>query len=161
MNLILIRHAHAQPSSGEEAPDADRPLSDKGREQCAALARALQRAQVTIGCIVTSPLLRARQTTEELLKHWPAPTPEVHTCEALAPDGRQKKLNRFLRSLSAAPVALVGHMPDLGRYAGWLIGSKKVGIVLAKAGAAYIECTTGPSRGAGSLSWLVTPDWYS
>jgi phosphohistidine phosphatase len=160
MNLILIRHAHAQPQTAGEETDADRPLSDRGREQCAALAKALLRIGVQIGCIVSSPLLRARQTADGLLANWPTPHPEIHECPALGPEGKPKKLTRFLCGLNVAPIVLVGHMPDLGRYAGWLIGSKKAGVVLAKAGAAYIDCTTSPARGAGSLSWLVTPEWY-
>ena len=109
--------------------------------------------------LVTSPLLRARQTAEEVLEHLSSPTPELHTCDHLAPGGKRRKLTRFLRGLGAQSVAIVGHMPDLGLYASWLIGSKKVQIDLAKAGAACIHFEDKPDKAEGVLTWLVTPQW--
>jgi phosphohistidine phosphatase SixA len=53
----------------------------------------------------------------------------------------------------------VGHQPDLSEYAAWLIGDKKAQVNLAKAGAAFIECEAGPSKGGGVLTWLITPAW--
>ena len=162
MNFCLIRHADAQPvdpASGLD--DADRALTEKGLQQCRGLAAALQRAGVQLGKVVTSPYLRARQTAEELLKHWQGEAPEVLVCEALAPGGKDKKLSRFLRGLESDTVTLVGHMPDLAAYAGWLIGSKKTQLNLAKAGAAFIASDTGPNKGAGALTWLITPAWWA
>jgi len=160
MNFCLIRHGDAQPvdvTSGLD--DADRPLTEKGFQQCRDLAAALRRAGVELGKVVTSPYLRARQTADELLKHWQEPAPELVVCEALAPGGKDKKLSRFLRGLESDSVTLVGHMPDLAAYAAWLVGSKKTQLNLAKAGAAFIESDTGPNKGAGVLTWLITPAW--
>ncbi len=50
-------------------------------------------------------------------------------------------------------------MPDLSLYAGWLIGCKKVEIELAKAGVACIHFDDEADKGAGVLTWLVTPQW--
>ncbi len=161
MNFLLIRHADALPvEEAGDVSDADRPLTDKGLTQCSALAAMLKRGGVTLGKVVSSPYLRARQTAEELLKHWTEPKPELEFCNHLACGGKEKKLSRFLRSLETEVVTLVGHMPDLAVYAGWLIGTKKAQISLAKAGAAFIESDTGPNKGAGTLSWLLTPEWY-
>src|SRR5437016_3074395 len=100
MNFLLVRHADAQPLEGTaDMTDTERPLTDKGIRQCQTLAEALQRAGVSLGQVVTSPLLRAKQTIEEVLRHWPEPKPEVHICDFLAPDGKEKKLSRFLRGL--------------------------------------------------------------
>jgi phosphohistidine phosphatase SixA len=57
-------------------------------------------------------------------------------------------------------MALVGHQPDLGFYAGWLIGSKSAQVDLAKAGVARITCDDKPGKGRGMLIWLVTPEWF-
>jgi phosphohistidine phosphatase len=160
MDLYIIRHAEAQPL-GEDGieDDADRPLTEAGHAQCGPLAAALQRQGVHVERIVTSPLLRARQTAEGLLKNLAPPTPELHTCDHLAPDGKRRKLTRFLVGLSAQSVAIVGHMPDLGIYAGWLIGSKLAHIEIAKAGVAFIRFKNEPDKNAGELHWLVSPDW--
>ena len=43
MNLYLIRHAEAADlEPGDERDDSERPLTDAGKAQCAALAAALQ-----------------------------------------------------------------------------------------------------------------------
>ena len=126
MNLYLIRHAEAaRLEAGDDRDDSERPLTEAGKTQSAALAAALLARGVTLNHVVSSPLLRARQTMEAMLEHWPAPAPEQLTCNALAPGGRAKKITRFLLGLSGENVALVGHMPDLAHYAGWLVGAKK------------------------------------
>ena len=161
MDIYLIRHADARPlGEGGITQDEDRPLSDEGIAQAAALARALQRHGVQLSRALTSPLLRARQTAEGMLGAWPAPAPELEACECLAPGARPKELARFLRRSGGDHVALVGHQPDLGRFAAWLVGSKNAQIDLAKAGVAYVTCDDQPRKRTGTLVWLVTPDWY-
>ncbi len=51
-------------------------------------------------------------------------------------------------------------MPDLGLYAGWLIGSSKTQLDLAKSGVACIHFEDEPGKGAGALTWMLTPQWY-
>ena len=162
MNLYLIRHAQtADLAPDDTRDDAERPLTDAGKGQCAALATALHSRNVALDQVVSSPLLRARQTVEGMLEHWPAPAPEQLTCNALAPGGRAKKITRFLLGLNGENVALVGHAPDLAEYAGWLIGAKKAQMEFAKAGVAFIRFDGSPEKGEGALVWIVTPEWYA
>jgi phosphohistidine phosphatase len=161
MDLYLIRHAEAVPREDVNGvADEDRPLTDAGRDQCRALAAALQAHHITFQKVVTSPLVRSRQTAEALIEHGPAPKPELLECDVLAPGGRSKKITRCLLGLEGDAIAVVGHMPDLGEYLGWLIGEKKVSVTLAKAGVARIRFDGAPDKGAGELAWLVTPLWY-
>ncbi|HZV05508.1 MAG TPA: phosphohistidine phosphatase SixA [Gemmataceae bacterium] len=161
MDLYVIRHADAQPL-GEDGiqNDADRPLTKQGLTQCGSLAETLERQGVHLDCIITSPLLRARQTAEGLLEHLAPRKPQLHICDQLAPGGKRKKLTRFLCSFDSPSVAIVGHMPDLGVYLGWLIGSSKAQIDLAKAGVACINFEDELDKGAGALTWMVSPQWY-
>jgi phosphohistidine phosphatase len=161
MELYLIRHAEAQPLSSSDAKDdADRPLTDAGHAQAQALAAALQKHSVHLDQVVSSPLLRARQTADDLIQAWKTPLPELLLCEALEPEmAKARKVTKFLLKLSANSVALVGHMPCLGEYAAWVLGSKKVEIALAKSGVARIDCEGVPDKGAGTLAWLITPEW--
>jgi phosphohistidine phosphatase len=162
MELYLIRHADAQPLGEAGIPnDAERPLTLAGRAQCPPLAAALQGRGVHLQRVVTSPLVRARQTAEGFLEHWAKPVPELQVCDALAPGGKRRRLTRFLRDLGVDTVALVGHMPDLAEYAAWLIGSRKAQVDLAKAGVARIVCQGTPDKGEGVLTWLITPEWYA
>jgi len=159
MNICLIRHGEAEPAGKEGIEDAERSLTDRGRAQCRLLAEALSRRGIALGKVAVSPLVRAHQTAEELLSRWPGPRPELHVCQALKPDGKLRKLSRFVRALESNTVTVIGHMPDLARYAGWLLGYRKLPLALAKGGAAWITCDPGPSKGAGALIWMVTPEW--
>ena len=161
MDLYLIRHAEAGDRETWEGDDAERPLTAEGEEQARQLAAGLQRRGVALDAVVTSPLVRAQQTATGLLASWDGPPPELHTTPALAPGGKPRKLMRFLEKLNLTAVGLVGHMPDLGELAGWLIGSRKAQIDLAKAGVALIRCPAGPGKGAGQLVWMITPEWLT
>lgn len=161
MDLYLIRHADAL-ALGERGitHDEDRPLSERGETQARVLGAGLRRRGIGLDKIVTSPLLRARQTAEEILRVWSPPLPEIHVSPELAPEGRRRKLARFLEGLGADSVALVGHQPDLGELTAWLIGSRKAHVDFAKAGVAQVACPDGPGKGLGTLLLLLTPDWF-
>lgn len=160
MDLYVIRHADAL-ALGERniTQDADRPLSGKGEKQATALARGLQGHGVKLDLVLTSPLLRARQTAEGMLRHWSSPAPELKTCAELAPGVKPRALARVLNNLREESVALVGHQPDLSAWTAWLIGSKKAQVDFAKAGTAHIACGGEVRKGAGMLVWLITPAW--
>jgi phosphohistidine phosphatase len=160
--LYLIRHADAL-ALGERGitEDAARPLSDKGEEQAKSAARALERHGIELDLLLTSPLVRARQTADILLKTWGKPNLALETCEELEPSTRPRKLARFLLKQEAERIGLVGHMPHLGEVAAWLIGSKKAQLDIAKAGVVYLSCSDAPEKGTAVLQWLVTPKWYT
>lgn len=65
MELFLVRHAIAVPSS-DERPDAERPLTDDGRRRFSQVARGLDRLGVRLDRVVHSPWTRAVQTAELL-----------------------------------------------------------------------------------------------
>ena len=64
MRLYLVRHAEAAP--GE--PDELRPLTEGGRGQARALGKRLVSEDAAPAVILTSPLLRARETGDELAR---------------------------------------------------------------------------------------------
>jgi phosphohistidine phosphatase len=161
VDLYIIRHAEAVPrGTADVNADADRALTEHGHAQTRALSAALRQHGVRLDVVLTSPLLRARQTAEGLLEEWPEPRPELHQCDELAPEVKPAKLARVLRKLRKESIALVGHMPDLAADVAWLIGSKKAQVDLAKAGVARILCAEAPDKGTGTLVWLVSPAWF-
>ena len=161
MNLYLIRHADALAlGEGGISEDGARPLSDKGESQAVLIGKTLQKKGIALDKLVTSPLVRARQTSDLILKNLQGQPPEVHVSEELAPDAKSRKLAKFLRKLGGMEVALVGHLPHIAYWAGWLLGAKKTHIEIAKAGIAHITCGDGPRKGVGILQWLVTPAWF-
>ena len=161
VELYLIRHADAL-ALGERGitNDQDRPLSEKGETQAEAVAKALKAKGIVLDRLYTSPLVRARQTGENILRVWSRPELALETCDELMPDSKHRKLSKFLLKSGGEKIGLVGHMPHLGEYAAWLLGAKDAQIDLAKAGVALIQCGELPAKGLGELQWLVTPEWY-
>jgi len=161
MDVYLIRHAEAV-ALGEQgiAEDADRPLTEKGEKQARDVAKGLQAKGIRIDTLLTSPLVRAKQTAEILVKNWDGKAPEIVFCDELIPDVRPKKLAKRLRQIAAERVGLIGHNPQLRYFGSWLIGSKRAQLNLTKAGVAYIQVEDLPARGMGTLEWLVPPKWF-
>jgi phosphohistidine phosphatase len=159
VNLYLLRHSTAL-DLGEHGiqTDEERPLSEEGIQRVASLADALKRRGISFDHVLTSPLRRSVQTAEELVRLLGSSAP-VTVCESLAPGGTSKKLAKLLLAVEGGDVVLVGHEPDLGRHAAWLIGSKKAQLEFAKCGLACIRCDGAARKGTGTLAWLVTPKW--
>jgi phosphohistidine phosphatase len=60
--LWLLRHGEAEPH--DAAPDKQRALTERGREQSRAAGRALNALEVEVHLCFTSPKVRARETAE-------------------------------------------------------------------------------------------------
>ena len=161
MNLYLIRHADAGDPLAWDGDDEDRPITDLGRRQAKALAEAMRKVGEALRWVVASPLVRAKQTAEELLGVWTPATRDPALSDLLSPGRlRKKKLSRYIASLEAPALAIVGHQPDISVYLGWLLGTDGDAVPLAKGGAACVELPFGPTKGGGELLWAVAPEWY-
>jgi phosphohistidine phosphatase len=114
MLVFLVRHAHAV--SGD--PDELRQLSERGREEARGLAGALAEHATPPRVVVTSPLLRARQTADEIAR---ATGAQLRVEERLAPGATADLLRAALEGLDG-PVAAVGHQPDCSEIAIELTG---------------------------------------
>src|SRR5262249_55485926 len=155
------RHAEAASRSDPNYADEDRPLTDEGRDQAKQLAKALVARGVQFNAVISSPLIRARQTAEEMLQNMPGPLAELEFCRHLAPGGTARKLLRFVIGTSSESVALIGHEPDLSSFAGRMIGCRKAQIDLAKAGVVLVRFDGAPEKSQGVLAWLLTPEWLN
>jgi phosphohistidine phosphatase len=107
VRLFLVRHAHSDPGD----PDELRPLSARGREQARELAERL--VAVEPGLIVTSPLLRARETAAAIAS---ATGAELKVDERLAPGAGADELLAVVEGAAGA-VVTVGHQPDCSEIA--------------------------------------------
>jgi phosphohistidine phosphatase len=114
VRVYLCRHAQAAP--GE--PDAARELTAEGVEQSRALGDRLAGLPEPPRLVLTSPLIRARQTGTEIAA---AVGVAARVEEALAPGASAESLAEALSGL-AGPVATVGHQPDCSEIALALTG---------------------------------------
>jgi phosphohistidine phosphatase len=102
--VYLCRHAAAAPGD----PDELRPLTPEGADQARRLGERLAAAAPPPAVIVSSPLVRARQTAEVIAGMTGA---ELLTDERLAPGATVDGLRALVAGIEG-PVATVGHQPD-------------------------------------------------
>lgn len=114
MKLWLLRHGEAEPSRGR---DADRQLTVYGRQQVQAIARHLQ--EQTLDQILSSPYIRARQTTEVLLEALGLDQSPL-LAPWLVPDEPVQAAVRQLDGLHGGTILLVTHQPLVGLLGSWL-----------------------------------------
>jgi phosphohistidine phosphatase SixA len=115
MHVFLVRHAHSDPGD----PDELRPLSARGRGEARALAERLAGHSTPPRVVISSPLLRARETAEAISE---ATSAELRVDERLAPGATLELLRGSLEG-AGEPVAIVGHQPDCSEIAIALTGS--------------------------------------
>lgn len=147
MKLYLFRHGKADWPNWDR-PDDERPLTEEGKKEVAAVAKFLARLEIS-PAIMTSPLPRASQTAEIAGKYLKV---KVVTEPLLGPGFDAAKLGKILKKFSGKSLMIAGHEPDFTRTIFQLTGGKTK---MSKAGVALIELETGPMQGV--LKWLVPP----
>jgi phosphohistidine phosphatase len=115
VRLYLVRHAEA--AQGE--PDDLRSLTFAGREAARALGARLAAEGVRADAVLTSPLLRARETGAELGR---ALGIEPEPDERLAPGATADDVRDVVSGRGSA-VVVVCHQPDCGEIAAQLTGA--------------------------------------
>lgn len=159
MRLYLMRHGKAEEASSSQS-DAERALTGEGRDEVLKVARRLWEARVRCSLVLTSPLVRARETAELVQAQWGGVT--LEEAVELAPGGDLTAwlpwLSRW-RGKDGGDLLLVGHAPGLGDWAETLVWGRAqgrlavkkagvVGVLLPEHGEAVAHC---------ELFWLTSP----
>ena len=155
--LYLIRHGLAA-ARGENYPDdTKRPLTARGIQRLRRAGRSLVAMDVAFDVILTSPLVRARQTAEALATAFREP-PTIVNAPSLAPGGTHNAIVDDLAKQShrRKKIAIVGHEPGIGELAARLLGLRKP-IEFKKGAICRIDVTALPPTGNGQLKWFLTP----
>ena len=114
MRLYLVRHAEAERGD----PDELRPLTPAGRQQARELGARLAAEGVEADAVLSSPLLRARETADQLARALGASS---EPDERLAPGATTDGVLAAVTGRGET-VVVVGHQPDCGRIAAALGG---------------------------------------
>jgi phosphohistidine phosphatase len=158
--LYLIRHGIAAEREEFAGSDAERPLIPKGRTKLTGLSKALRTLGLGFDQMLTSPLVRARQTAEILHSEKLCHTPPQGV-DFLAPGGDFGQGLTWLQPWQpqSARIAFVGHEPDLSQWAELLLwGEARSVLQLKKAGIIGLELPSeGELVGHSRLFWLTTP----
>lgn len=153
MKLYFLRHAEA-----EDGPvDAARELTAKGRRDARRVGRYLRDQGVAVDLVCTSPLVRAVQTAEIVLKQYPARRRgRLARVDALLNDTGAAAFGRWLTSLAPVEsILLVGHEPSLSAHVRRLLGlSRSEALPLPKAGLCRVDTD---DRRKGTLRLLIHP----
>jgi phosphohistidine phosphatase len=154
VELYLLRHAHAGDPAAWTGDDDLRPLSAKGRRQAARLGELLAEMGFAPDVVLTSPLLRARETAEAV-----ADSLAVRVQRDSRLGGRlDLAVLDAILSDAGDPVRplLVGHDPDFSELVSELVGAP---IPMRKGALARIDVSRPLESGAGELRWLLPPDF--
>jgi len=154
--LYLIRHGVAA-ERGEAYPDdGKRPLSSEGVQKLRRESKALVALDVEFDVILTSPLVRTRQTAEIIAGVF-RNTPPIVNVASLSPTGTHNAIVEALaKQQRRHRIALVGHEPCIGELASRLIGLRRA-LDFKKGAICRIDVTALPPTGAGRLRWFLTP----
>lgn len=160
MKLLLLRHGPAADRAawnGRGKEDFLRPLTAEGRARTRAALRGLARVMEPPAAIATSPYARSVQTADLLARAFGVEAPEG--LSAMSPDGPPAGVLPWLTARAGLGlVALVGHEPQLGRLAAWLLtGSDAPFLTLRKAGACLLDLGERPGAGSARLLWVLAP----
>ena len=145
--LVLLRHGIAEDKNAAK-PDADRQLTDEGRQRIKESAPTLKRIFPDAKAIYSSPLIRCMQTAEPVAKAFEL---TVKTTPALAPQGSVEEVRKLIAEINEGFVIFVGHEPNLSKI---MLGLTNIrgDIELKKGGCYGIRFEDGVH-----LEWMLPP----
>jgi len=152
MKLYFVRHATAS----DVAPsDEERELTREGKEEARIAGAALAELGVKPSHVLTSRLVRARQTAKIAAEQMRF-SGELEPIDELVNGASTPSLLKALRPhASANEIILVGHMPSLSEHLAAIIGAgSATGLALGKGSVACVELDQ-LRAGAGQLRWLM------
>lgn len=152
MKLIIMRHGKAEDSH----PDGDhaRQLTPKGHRQAELQARRLAKTGQLPNLILSSPLVRARETAETFARTAAISGPMIQTWLACGMRP-QSAIDELAAYKEFGSVCIVGHEPDLSSLIAYLTGSSASSIQMKKGGIAIL--TANPPAKRATLEVLLPP----
>ena len=160
MNLYIMRHGIAAAVTDSGTQDDERPLTHKGIKRMRRAARGIAQLKIPIDGILTSPVLRARQTAEIVANRLGLEA-QLEAISGLAPESTVEQLLFSLtRFREREHLLLVGHEPLLSQTVGSLLvggAGAPIEIALRKGSLCRVEINNLPPSGPGILHWHLTP----
>lgn len=159
MELYVLRHAIALTASEAGVnSDAERPLSDEGREKIERIAGAMGKLGVEVDLVLSSPYVRAKDTAIIAHEKMGKETRLEYTV-ALASGQDPHHIVTELkdRFRKTERIMIVGHEPDLSQLIGRITSLGRLRVEMKKAGLAKITITDLNPELKGTLEFLLTP----
>jgi phosphohistidine phosphatase len=154
MRLYFLRHGQAGERDDWHGEDFDRPLTTDGIKRMEREADTIAELDLELDAIITSPLVRARQTAEIIAKRLKLRKLLVED-ENLGLEFNVHRLQIVLEHYQkAGGIMLVGHDPSMSRTIGQLVGGARIDF---KKGALACVDLLDASAPTGELVWLIPP----
>jgi phosphohistidine phosphatase len=156
MEIYLLRHGIAEDRS-PSGRDADRRLTDEGRQK---LRRVLERAHsagVNPSLILSSPLKRAMETAEIAAREL-GYEGKIVRVESLKPESSPQHIWDEVRSHpDESAILLAGHEPLFSATVAWMLGSTHAMVDFKKGALVRVSVDALGQEPAGVLQWMLTP----
>lgn len=152
MKLFIMRHGDA-PYTGTHG---ERALSETDIENTRQVINNRRKQLQSLGHIICSPLLRARQTMEVVVAALARPDLRITFDNCLKTEGTIESVAAFLNQCPEDDILLVSHQPLVGRMVNYLADADGVGHQMGTSCLAAFDLVTF-TRGGGTLQWLDTP----
>lgn len=147
--LLIMRHAKSSWDS-EASSDFARPLAKRGREDAPRMGRWMAEQRLRPDWLVSSPALRARQTTLAVCKALGLDPEEVLWTPGIYEAGLGELLGLLKRCPAQSRIAmLIGHNPGLERLLRHLSGDR-----------IPPEAALKPMPTAAIAVLCMPPDWH-
>lgn len=156
LKLYVIRHGIAGKSLDNELQDEARSLTKKGRDKIKEIAKGMKELAVEFDLVITSPLLRAKESAEIINDYCGSDHPLI-VSDLLRPGSSYEELIKFLNSLKDNEnIAIIGHEPFLSGFSSYCLSkSKNPFLTIKKGGALILEMEGAIKPGQCKLSWLM------
>ncbi len=157
MRIYLLRHAIAVPRGRPGYPNDDRPLTPAGIKKMKVAAAGLPAVCPRPDVILTSPFRRALQTARIAARALKSEK-KIKIAPKLSPGARPEDfLEELAKYKDKKNILLVGHEPDLGKFAAAILGARPGFIEFRKGGLWRIDLESFPPGGSGRLVWHFKP----
>lgn len=160
MKLYILRHTNAAERDAEKYPDdSERPLTKVGAKRMAKIAKALDKMDLQVDAILSSPFHRARQTAEIVRKELHLKKSKLILTERLLPTANADALIAEIKEkYSSENLLLVGHEPDLSALISLLFsGETSLPITMKKGGICCLSIDELTAGKCATLEWLLNP----
>ncbi|HZL44572.1 MAG TPA: phosphohistidine phosphatase SixA [Verrucomicrobiae bacterium] len=160
MKLYILRHGDAVEHGDPRYEENERPLTRKGIQRTKRLAHALGQMEISFDVILSSPLTRARETSELVAEGLHMKPGKLRFTDDLTPSGSMKDFLAQLNELqpSLRNVLMVGHEPYLSVFISLLcVGGPKLSLTLKKGALCRLDMHAPTPEGGATLEWLLQP----
>ncbi len=162
MKIMIMRHTAALTREDADVPyDADRPLSEVGKENAVRLGQLLQREGWIPNPIVCSPFIRTQETASLIAGELTADISPM-PLTILAPGSSADELLRAAQNFGDTEnrwMLAVLHEPDVGHILGSLLFDGRTYPWTVKTGDLYaLQVQSGRGRSFAELLAYVSPD---